>query len=97
MCFAVSFAVRFVTGGCRATIRDIRATGAEYLTVGQYLPPSKEHWKLDRYVTPEMFGEFGKYAREIGFTHVASGPLVRSSYYADQLADKGGIEVKSNQ
>ncbi len=76
----------------RQTIRDIRDTGAEYLTVGQYLPPSAEHWKLERYVTPEAFDAFGQYAREIGFTHVASGPLVRSSYYADQLADKGGIE-----
>ncbi len=76
----------------RQTIRDIRDTGAEFLTVGQYLPPSAEHWKLDRYVTPEAFDSFGKYAREIGFTHVASGPLVRSSYYADQLADKGAIE-----
>ena len=83
----------------RQTIRDIRDTGAEYLTVGQYLQPSAEHWKLERYVTPEAFDAFGKYAREIGFTHVASGPLVRSSYYADQLADKGGIEKKeiSNQ
>ena len=73
------------------TIRDIRDTGAEFLTVGQYLQPSVQHWPLARYVEPAMFEEFGKFAREIGFTHVASGPLVRSSYYAEQLADQGKI------
>ena len=73
------------------TIRDIRDTGAEFLTVGQYLQPSPQHWPLARYVEPSMFEEFGKFAREIGFTHVASGPLVRSSYYAEQLADQGKI------
>lgn len=73
------------------TIRDIRETGAEFLTVGQYLQPSSEHWPLARYVEPAMFEEFGKFARQIGFTHVASGPLVRSSYYAEQLADQGKI------
>ena len=73
------------------TIRDIRDTGAEFLTVRQYLQPSPQHWPLARYVEPSMFEEFGKFAREIGFTHVASGPLVRSSYYAEQLADQGKI------
>lgn len=74
------------------TIRDIRATGAAFLTIGQYLAPSARHWKLARYVTPEQFAEFGQYARSIGFEHVASGPLVRSSYYADKLADRGSID-----
>ena len=68
------------------TIRDIRATGATFLTVGQYLPPSAEHWKLERYVTPETFKAWEEFAKSIGFTHVAAGPLVRSSYYADELA-----------
>ena len=68
------------------TIRDIRETGATFLTIGQYLPPSPLHWKLERYVTPETFAAWGEYAKSIGFTHVASGPLVRSSYYADELA-----------
>ena len=68
------------------TIRDIRETGATFLTIGQYLPPSPQHWKLDRYVPPETFDAWGEYAKSIGFTHVASGPLVRSSYYADELA-----------
>ena len=73
------------------TIRDIRETGAEFLTVGQYLPPSKDHWKLERYVEPAVFDAWGEFARKIGFTHVASGPLVRSSYYAEQLAGDGSI------
>ena len=68
------------------TIRDIRATGATFLTIGQYLPPSKEHWKLERYVEPAVFDSWGAYAKEIGFEHVNSGPLVRSSYYAEELA-----------
>ena len=61
------------------TIRDIRATGATFLTIGQYLPPSKEHWKLERYVEPAVFDSWGS-------KHVNSGPLVRSSYYAEELA-----------
>ena len=68
------------------TIRDIRETGATFLTIGQYLPPSAEHWKLERYVTPETFKAWEDYAKSIGFSHVAAGPLVRSSYYADELA-----------
>ncbi len=68
------------------TIRDIRATGATFLTVGQYLPPSKDHWTLERYVEPAVFEEWGRFAKEIGFEHVSSGPLVRSSYYAEELA-----------
>ena len=68
------------------TIRDIRETGATFLTIGQYLPPSAEHWTLERYVTPETFKAWEEFAKSIGFTHVAAGPLVRSSYYADELA-----------
>lgn len=68
------------------TILDLRAAGVSLLTIGQYLPPSKDHWKLDRFVTPEQFSAWGKFAKEAGFTHVASGPLVRSSYHADLLA-----------
>lgn len=67
-------------------IKDIRASGASFLTIGQYLPPSKEHWPLDRYVEPAKFTEWGKLATELGFASVASGPLVRSSYNAAGLA-----------
>ncbi len=67
-------------------IHDIRSTGATYLTIGQYLPPSAWHWPLDRYVEPATFTQWGKLAREAGFASVASGPLVRSSYNAAELA-----------
>jgi lipoyl synthase len=70
-----------------AAIGDIRAAGASFLTVGQYLPPSSKHWALDRYVEPAKFQEWGKLAGELGFTSVASGPLVRSSYNAAGLAE----------
>lgn len=70
------------------TIEDIYNTGARILTIGQYLPPSKTHWPLDRYVEPEKFDQWGKFAREIGFEFVASGPMVRSSYNAGELVGK---------
>ncbi len=65
------------------TIREIRMTGAEILTIGQYLPPSSAHRPLDRYVTPETFENWKGFALRLGFKSVASGPLVRSSYNAE--------------
>jgi lipoic acid synthetase len=67
------------------TICDIRKTGTKLLTIGQYLPPSKEHWNLKRYVEPEVFEHWRIFALEKGFTNVASAPLVRSSYHAEDL------------
>jgi lipoic acid synthetase len=67
------------------TICEIRKTGTSILTIGQYLPPSADHWTLDRYVEPAKFAEWKEYALEIGFKNVASAPLVRSSYHADEL------------
>jgi lipoic acid synthetase len=64
-------------------IASIRSTGADILTVGQYLRPSAEHLPLLRYYTPDEFAELGAFARGLGFAHVESGPLVRSSYHAD--------------
>ena len=61
------------------------------LTIGQYLQPSEHHLAVERYVTPEEFDWFRNVGHEMGFTHVASGPFVRSSYHADLQAD--GIEV----
>lgn len=66
-------------------LRDLRASGVSVLTIGQYLPPSGEHWKLERYVEPEKFEEWRKIALELGFKAVASAPLVRSSYHAGEL------------
>lgn len=75
----------------RETLRDLRAHDVDMLTLGQYLQPSRFHLPVDRYVTPDEFRELGDYARELGFSHVASGPLVRSSYHADKQA--AGEEV----
>lgn len=64
---------------------DVRATGCELLTVGQYLRPTREQLAVDRYYEPAEFDEIAEEARQLGFTEVASGPLVRSSYRADAL------------
>ena len=64
---------------------DLRAVGCELLTIGQYLRPSTEHLAVARYVEPAMFDEYKKVALELGFSSVAAGPFVRSSYKADQL------------
>jgi lipoic acid synthetase len=66
------------------TIRAIRGAGADVLTVGQYLRPSPEHLPLRRYYTPEEFQEIKAFAQALGFSHVESGPLVRSSYHAEE-------------
>lgn len=68
----------------KATMRDLRRWGVDILTVGQYLQPSKKHLPIDRYYLPEEFEELKQYGHEIGFKWVESGPLVRSSYHADQ-------------
>jgi lipoic acid synthetase len=67
-------------------MRDLRAHDCNMLTLGQYLQPSVHHLKLDRYVHPDEFDRLGELGYELGFTHVASGPMVRSSYHADQQA-----------
>ena len=68
-------------------MRDLRAHDVDMLTLGQYLQPSRSHLPVDRFVTPEEFDELGKVAESMGFSSVASGPLVRSSYHADQQVD----------
>lgn len=64
------------------TLRDIRATGCSILTVGQYLQPRHENHPVEKYYTPEEFDYIKKFALGLGFRHVESGPLVRSSYHA---------------
>ena len=73
-------------------LRDLRAHNVEMLTLGQYLQPSKFHLPVERYVPPAEFDELKALADELGFTHAACGPLVRSSYHADLQAQ--GKEVK---
>lgn len=77
----------------KEVMRDLFAVGVDFITLGQYLQPSKDHFDLVDYITPEQFDALGDYAKEIGFKGVASAPLVRSSYYAKDLYDG----LKKNQ
>jgi len=72
---------------------DLREHGVEVLTMGQYLRPTPQHLPVVEYIRPEVFNLYGDIARNKGFTHVASGPLVRSSYHA---ADFNPLEKKSS-
>jgi lipoic acid synthetase len=67
-------------------LRDLRAVGCDLLTLGQYLQPTPRHLPVVEFVPPARFAELAGRARELGFRHVASGPLVRSSYHADEFA-----------
>ena len=69
-----------------AVLEDLRAHDVDMLTLGQYLQPSRNHLAVDRFVPPAEFDELGEQAKAMGFKHVASGPLVRSSYHADLQA-----------
>jgi lipoic acid synthetase len=67
----------------REVMRDLRRIGVDILTLGQYLRPSKLHLEIARYVHPDEFEQLKAEALTLGFPHVESGPLVRSSYHAD--------------
>jgi lipoyl synthase len=67
-------------------MRDLRASHVDILTLGQYLRPTLKHLPVIRHVRPEEFGEFRRHGLEMGFSHVEAGPLVRSSYHADEHA-----------
>jgi lipoic acid synthetase len=66
-------------------LKDLRQAGCDVLTLGQYLQPTLRHLPVIEFVAPARFQEYGKRAREMGFVHVASGPMVRSSYHADEF------------
>jgi lipoic acid synthetase len=68
----------------RETVRRIREAGTDILTVGQYLRPSPDHLPIVRYYAPEEFAEIKRHALGLGYRHVESGPLVRSSYHAEE-------------
>lgn len=72
-------------------LHDLRDVGIDLITLGQYLSPSRAHPPVDRYVTPEQFEKLGAHARSLGFLHVTSGPLVRSSYHAKQQEAAGRV------
>ena len=70
----------------KEVMHDLRKHKVDMITLGQYLAPSRHHFPVARYVTPQEFKDLGELAKEMGFTRVASGPLVRSSYHADKQA-----------
>lgn len=78
----------------RQVMADLRLHGCDILTLGQYLRPSAEHLAVDRYVSPEAFDALREEALAMGFAEVAAGPLVRSSYRADQVAAAAGMEAR---
>ena len=71
-------------------LQDLRAAGCSMVTIGQYLAPSRNHLPVSRYVTPQEFAELERQALDLGFSSVASGPLVRSSYHAEHQAEALG-------
>ena len=75
------------------TMADLRKVDCDLLTIGQYLRPSQKHLAVDRYYRPEEFEALGKAGKTMGFKHVASGPLVRSSYHADEQHDAAVLEL----
>jgi len=64
---------------------DLRRVRCDILTLGQYLQPTLQHLPVESFVSPEQFDAYGRVARQLGFVHVASGPMVRSSYHADDF------------
>ncbi len=72
-------------------MRDLRAHDVNMLTIGQYLQPSDGHLPVLRYAPPETFARFEQAAKEMGFSHAACGPMVRSSYFADEQAHRAGV------
>jgi lipoic acid synthetase len=77
------------TGDVEEALADLRNNGVSLLTIGQYLQPTSKHIPVGRYIEPEEFENWEHLALEMGFKGVASGPLVRSSFHADLLAQNG--------
>jgi lipoic acid synthetase len=77
-------------------LRDLRQMDCQILTVGQYLRPSLAHLPMSRYYTPDEFREIKRIAIDLGFGHVESGPLVRSSYHAHEQADAYGVKSQTS-
>ncbi|XP_076150819.1 lipoyl synthase, mitochondrial [Alosa pseudoharengus] len=77
-----------------ATMKELRDSGVDCLTLGQYMQPTKRHLKVEEYVTPERFAHWEKVGKEMGFVYTASGPLVRSSYKAGEFFLKNLLEKR---
>ena len=79
-----------------AVMGDLRDAGVDVMTLGQYLQPSRRHLPVERFVTPEQFDAFRDHGTRLGFLHVESGPLVRSSYHAERhRPDPPGLRAES--
>jgi lipoic acid synthetase len=70
----------------KQVLRDLKQHDVDMITLGQYLQPSKDHLAVERFVHPDEFDALRVFGEELGFLHIASGPLVRSSYHADKQA-----------
>jgi lipoic acid synthetase len=75
----------------RETMQDLNAIGVNILTLGQYLRPTANHLPVERFVSPEQFAEYRRWGLAMGFLEVVAGPLVRSSYRADQVLEKNNV------
>ncbi len=78
----------------RQVLRDLRAHAVDMVTIGQYLQPSRAHLPVARFVHPDEFAALGDYASSLGFSSVASAPMVRSSYHADQQAQLSSKDMR---
>ena len=74
------------------TLKDLRDHKVDMITIGQYLQPTAHHHPVMRYWTPEEFESLAEFGYGLGFTHMACGPLVRSSYHADLMAKESGLD-----
>uniref|UniRef100_A0A672MT77 Lipoyl synthase, mitochondrial n=1 Tax=Sinocyclocheilus grahami TaxID=75366 RepID=A0A672MT77_SINGR len=81
----------------RAALKELRDSGVDCLTLGQYMQPTKRHLKVEEYVTPEKFTYWEKVGQEMGFVYTASGPLVRSSYKAGEFFLKNLLEKRKTE
>ncbi|MBP3949910.1 lipoyl synthase [Bacillus sp. YZJH907-2] len=77
------------------TMDDLRAVGVDIMTIGQYLQPSKKHLKVQKYYHPDEFAEFKEIALSKGFNHCEAGPLVRSSYHADEQVNEAQVRAEA--
>jgi lipoic acid synthetase len=81
----------------KEVLQDMVKAGVDILTIGQYLQPSKKHVNIDRWVTPEEFKRWKEYALEIGFGACESGPMIRSSYHADEQSDMFDVRARRRE
>jgi lipoic acid synthetase len=81
----------------RGTMRDLRAVSVDLLTLGQYLRPTANHLAVERFVTPDQFEEYRRWALDLGFLECVSGPLVRSSYRAEQALARNNAGLEHGQ